>query len=179
MTAQPMEQQTYLPQPDEAEEVAELLSFLEAHETARGVRPEPRYFLAGAGEGEHVEMPAAAHAVLLQVLQAMKAGKAVTVAPHSTLLTTQQAADLLGVSRPTVVKLITDGLLPCEIMGKSRRMVKLDDLLRYREHRRDQQYAALMATAADYDDLEDRKVLQERLRRARAEAAARRRAANA
>lgn len=175
MTAQPMEQQTYLAEP--AEEVAELLSFLTAHETTRGIRPMPRYFLAGADEGDHVEMPAALHAVLLQVLLAMKAGKAVTVAPHSKLLTTQQAADLLGVSRPTVVKLIDDGLLPGEVAGKRRRMVKLDDLLKYRELRRGQQYEALMATATDYDaDVEDPHVIEARLRRVRAEAASRRRA---
>ena len=39
MTTQPMEQQTYLAEP--AEEVAELLSFLTAHETTRGIRPMP------------------------------------------------------------------------------------------------------------------------------------------
>lgn len=175
MPAQAMEQQTYLPEP--AEQVAELLSFLNAHAAATGARPKPRYFLAGAEEGDQVEMPAAVHAVLLQVLLAMKAGKAVTVAPHSKLLTTQQAADLLGVSRPTVVRLIDDGLLPGEVSGKRRRLVKLDDLLKYREQRREQQYEALMATAADYEaDLEDPEVLEARLRRVRAEAAARRRA---
>lgn len=176
MTAQTLEQQTYLPEP--AEEVAELLSFLHAHEMKHGARPEPRYFLAGAKEGDQVGMPEAVHAVLLQVLLAMKAGKAVTVAPHSKLLTTQQAADLLGVSRPTVVKLIDTGTLPGEVSGQRRRLVKLDDLLKYREQRREQQYQALMATSADYDaDLEDSEVLEARLRRVRAEAAARRHAA--
>jgi excisionase family DNA binding protein len=176
VTAQVLEQQTYLPEP--ADQVAELLSFLEAHEVARGARPEPRYFLAGAGEGDHVEIPASVHAVLLQVLQAMRAGKAVTVAPHSKLLTTQQAADLLGVSRPTVVKLIDEGLLPGEVSGQRRRLVKLDDLLQYRERRREQQYDALMDTAANYDeDLDDPEVLEERLRRVRTHAAERRRAA--
>jgi excisionase family DNA binding protein len=175
MTAQPLEQQTYLPEP--AEEVAEVLSFIKAHEDVRGVRPKLRYFLAGANEHEHVEIPAAVHKVLLQVLEAMKAGKAVTIAPQSKLLTTQQAADLLGVSRPTVVKLIDEGALPGDTPGKRRRMVKLDDLLAFRAQRRDAQYRALLETSGDYaDEAEDAETVEERFRRVRAEVAAERRA---
>lgn len=173
---QRIEQRTYLPEP--AAEVAEVLNFLAAHEDRHGERPEPRYFLAGAAAGDHVEMPAAVHAVLLQVLQSMEAGKAVTVIPQSKLLTTQQAADLLGVSRPTVVKLIDDGRLPAETPAKRRRMVKLDDLLAYRARRREEQYQALADTAVDdYSaDPEDPAVADERMRRVRAEVGDRRRA---
>jgi excisionase family DNA binding protein len=175
MTTQRLEQQTYLPEPPD--EVAEVLSFIKAHEEVRGAGLAPRYLLAGAGEHDHVEIPAAVHRILLQVLEAMKAGKAVTVAPQSKLLTTQQAADLLGVSRPTVVKLIEEGALPADTPGKRRRMVKLDDLLEYRARRREEQYRALLETSVDYDDeLEDPEVMEERFRRIRAEVAAERRA---
>lgn len=178
MTAQSLSPQTYLP--GSTEVMAEVLSFIKAHEGVRGARPEPQYFLAGAGEHDHVEMPAAVHRVLLQVLEAMKAGKAVTVAPQSKLLTTQQAADLLGVSRPTVVKLIDQGVLPGEVPGKRRRMVKLDDLLEYRGRRRDAQYRALLEFSADdYDSPEEADIAQERFRRIRAEVAAERRARTA
>lgn len=174
MTAQRLEQHTYLPEP--SDEVAEVLSFLKAHEQVRGEGLAPRYFLAGAGEHEQVEIPETVHRVLLQVLEAMRAGRAVTVAPQSTLLTTQQAADLLGVSRPTVVKLIDDGVLPAEVPGKRRRLVALADLLEYRGRRRAAQYRALLETSVDDDEFEDPKVAQERLRRVRAEVAAERRA---
>lgn len=175
MTTQPLEQQTYLPEP--AAEVAEVLSFIKAHEDLHGARPEPRYFLAGGDEHDHVEIPAAVHRVLMQVLEAMKAGKAVTVAPQSQLLTTQQAADLLGVSRPTVVKLIDEGTLLGDTPGKRRRMVKLDDLLEYRARRREAQYRALLETSLDYDeDPESPEVVEERFRRVRAEVAEERRA---
>jgi excisionase family DNA binding protein len=174
MTTQPLEQQTYLP--DSADAVAEVLSFFKAHETSRGGQPDAHYFLSGVGEHEQVEIPASVYRLLLQVLQAMDAGKAVTVAPHSKLLTTQQAADLLGVSRPTVVKLIESGDLPAETPGTRRRMVKLDDLLTYRAKRREAQYEALMATAVDdYDEYDEGAEAREsRLRRVRAEVAARR-----
>lgn len=174
MGAQRLEQQTYLPAQSDA--VAMVLSFFNAHEQRRGTAPAPRYFLSGAGEHEHVEIPESAHRVLLQVLEAMKAGKAVTVVPQSQLLTTQQAAELLGVSRPTVVRLIEDGVLPAETPGKRRRMVKLDDLLAYRARKREEQYRALLETSTDYDEPEDPDELEARFRRVRAEVAAKRRA---
>jgi excisionase family DNA binding protein len=171
MTAQMLEQHTYLPE----EKAAEVLSFLDAHEAARGAKPAPRYMLVGAEEGDSIEIPAGLHAVLRQVVEAMKAGKAVTVAPQNKLLTTQQAADLLGVSRPTVVKLIDEGKLPAETPGQRRRMVKLDDLLTYRAKRREQQYRALLETSNDYDEFdEDPESLAEQLRAIRAEVAAER-----
>lgn len=152
MTAQPLEQHTYLPDPGDRR-AADVLSFMEAH-GARGGAVEPRYFLAGAEEGDHVEIPESVHRVLLQVLEAMAAGKAVTVAPQSKLLTTQQAADLLGLSRPTVVKLIDEGQLQGETPGKRRRMVKLDEVLKYRASRREQQFEALLSEDDYYEDLD-------------------------
>jgi excisionase family DNA binding protein len=174
MNAQPLEQQTYLPEP--ADEVAPVLSYLKAHAARHGTTPTPTYFLSGADEHEQVEIPAAVYQVLLHVLEAMQAGKAVTVAPQSTLLTTQQAADVLGVSRPTVVKLIDDGILPAETPGRRRRLVKLDDLLTYRAKRRADQYRALLETSDVYDDAESSTVMEERFRRVRVEVAERRRA---
>jgi excisionase family DNA binding protein len=173
MTARPLEQQTY--PPGQPEEVAEVLSFLDAHEAARGAKPFNRYLLVGTDENDSVEIPASVHRVLRQVVEAMKAGKAVTVAPQNKLLTTQQAADLLGVSRPTVVKLIDAGTLPAEMPGTRRRMVKLDDLLAYRAQRREQQYRALLETLVDYDDPDENpEVMAEEFRRIRAEVAAER-----
>ncbi|WP_046768621.1 helix-turn-helix domain-containing protein [Jiangella alkaliphila] len=168
-----MEQQTYLP--EQSEQLADVLSFLDAHERVHGARPATRYLLVGADEHDSVEVPASIHRALRQIVEALQAGKAVTVVPQNKLLTTQQAADLLGVSRPTVVKLIDDSVLPAETPGKRRRMVKLDDLLRYRTQRREQQYRALLETSVDYDDVEDSpEVMAEEFRRIRAEVAAKR-----
>lgn len=172
--ALPLEQQTYLPEP--IDQVAPVLSFIRAHQERHGATTAPSYFLSGAAEHEQVEIPAGVHRVLLQVLEAMQAGKAVTVAPRSQLLTTQQAADLLGVSRPTVVKLIDDGLLPGETPAQRRRLVRLDDVLTYRAKRREDQYRALLETSTDYDEPENAGTTEERFRRVRAEVAAKRRA---
>lgn len=175
MTVQPLDQQTYLPIAEE--NLGEVLSFIKAHEDARGSRPADRYFLAGPREGDQVELPESVYRAVLQVVEAMAAGKAVTVAPQNQLLTTQQAADLLGVSRPTVIKLIDAGELPAETPGTRRRMIKLEDLLACKARRREAQYNALMELAVDdYDSDEDAESVAESLLRIRAEVAARRRA---
>ena len=171
MTAAPISQETYLPDADT--DVARVYNFLAAHERAGRGTVEPRYFLAGATPGEQVELPQETYRVLRQVIEAMHHGLAVTVAPQSKTLTTQQAADLLGVSRPTVIKLLDEGKIPFARTGTHRRIL-LHDLLAYRTQRRQDQYAALEAMSADMTDDEDPDVVLERLRTARATVAARR-----
>ena len=175
MSGNVLEQQTYLP--EQPEQMAEVYSFLQAHETVTGAAPAPRYLLVGADEHDSVELPEGMYRILRQVVEAMQAGRAVTVAPQTKMLTTQQAADLLGVSRPTVVKLIEDGRLEAETPGTRRRLIRLDEVLRYRKVRREEQYQAIFATSEDYDDdepsLQD---VEKQLRRVRADLAAKRRA---
>lgn len=172
MSSESLVQQTYLPEP--AEELAPVLSFLSAHESRRGGRVRPRYLLVGSGEHDQVEVPESVHRVLIQVVAALREGKAVTVAPHSMTLTTQQAADLLGVSRPTVVRLLDSNQIPSERTG-SRRRVLLTDVIAYREQRRRRQYEALEATAIDIDDEDDPQTVAANLRAIRKEVAERRR----
>lgn len=173
----PLAQHTYMPpSPSSDTGVADVYSFLQAHEQTRGCLPAPRYFLAGEGEGDHVELPADVHAVLLQVVSAMKAGKAVTVMPQNRLVTTQQAADILGVSRPTVVKMADEGELPFERPGKRRRMIRLDDVLACRDRRREAQYQAIIDTSTSYDETQDPEEQMKALREVRAQLAAERRA---
>ena len=84
--------------------------------------------------GESVDLPADVYEVLVDVVSALRRGDAVTVAPVSVRLTTSQAAEMLGVSRPTLVKLLEDGELPFE-RPRKHRLVRLDDVLAYREKR--------------------------------------------
>ncbi|WP_323138049.1 helix-turn-helix domain-containing protein [Nocardia sp. alder85J] len=82
-------------------------------------------------------------------------------------LTSQQAADLLGVSRPTVKRWIERGELPAELVGKRFHRLRLDDVLRYREARRQRQYEALAATAVEIDAGDDPEAVLAQLRAVR------------
>ena len=167
-----LDKHTYLPDPhDSVTPVYDFMTKLD--ETGRD-RPAERYLLAGSTPGEQVELPAEVYRVLRQVIEAMQQNLAVTVAPTTQTLTTQQAADLLGVSRPTLVRLCDEGKLVYERPGAHRR-IKLTDLLAYRAVMREQQYAALADTAVDPQDEEDLEDTLKRLREARRTAAQRRR----
>ncbi|MEO3927355.1 helix-turn-helix domain-containing protein [Micromonosporaceae bacterium B7E4] len=172
MSAAVLRQETYLP--EASSEVAEVYDFLKAHEEAGRGRPEPRYFLAGAVPGDQVELPSDVYRVLRQVVEALQQGLAVTVAPVTQTLTTQQAADLLGVSRPTVIKLLDQGKIPFARAGTHRRVL-LRDLLAYRAQRRAEQYEALDATSVSLDDEDDLDTALQQLRTARQAIARRRR----
>jgi excisionase family DNA binding protein len=164
-------EQTYLP--DAREDLSQVFRFLVDHTTQRDAPP--RYMLVGPGRGDRVPVPAEVHRVLVQVVESLQAGRAVTVAPLSMTLTTQQAADLLNVSRPTVVKLIEDGQIPSERISH-RRQLRLADVLAYRERRREEQLAAIAATSAPLDEQDDPAEVLQRLAEARKAVAARRRA---
>mgnify|MGYP000949869884 FL=1 len=142
-------EETYLP--SRGDQLAPVLDFLTAHEAAGRALPEPRYFLAGARPGDQVELPEEVYLALRKIVDAMQSGLAVSVVPQATRLTTQQAADLLNVSRPTVVKLLDEGEIPFEKAGTHRRVI-LADLLAYRERRPARQYDMLAATRDTLDE---------------------------
>jgi len=80
----------------------------------------------GATPSESIEIPAAAVSLIHRILTEMASGNAVAVIPVHMELTTQQTADLLGVSRPFVIKLIETGELPHRLVGTHRRVLFKD-----------------------------------------------------
>ena len=76
-------------------------------------------------------MPAAAVALLVDVLEAMAAGRGVTLVPHNAELTTAQAAEVLNVSRPFVIKLLEQEKIPHRKVGRHRRVL-LEDVMTYK-----------------------------------------------
>jgi excisionase family DNA binding protein len=92
--------------------------------------------LIGPG-GEQIELPASAFEALKAVVEAMAKGQTITLIPHRQELTTQQAADLLHISRPSLIKLLESGELPHGKVGTHRR-INIDDVLRYRAERAEQ-----------------------------------------
>ncbi len=88
----------------------------------------------GEGDSIVVELPGQALDLLVQLLGQLAEGNAVTIVPVHAELSTQQAADLLNVSRPFVIKLIERGLLPHTMVGTHRR-VRAADVLSYQRER--------------------------------------------
>src|ERR1022692_4006437 len=82
--------------------------------------------LVGA-KGCRAELPGAVVGLLDEILKNMQAGKTVSIVPEHQQLTTQRAANLLGVSRPFMVRLLEEGKLPFHMVGSHRR-VYLKDL---------------------------------------------------
>ena len=96
-----------------------------------------RATLKGADGGE-VVIPSELFHVLVNVVEALKAGQAISVAPLETKLTTQQAADQIGVSRPTLIKLANAQGVQFELVGNHRR-ISLRDLLAMQGRMRSEQ----------------------------------------
>lgn len=89
-----------------------------------------------------VELPTSALRLLVDILAELADGNAVKVVPVHAELTTQEAADLLNVSRPHLIKLLESNALPYHRTGKHRR-VRFSDLMRYKAER-DQESADAM-----------------------------------
>jgi excisionase family DNA binding protein len=109
-----------------------------ARETSRrlatllGEQSEYRIQLLKNGHpGETLAVPAAAMHLLVHILSEMANGNAVAVIPVHAELSTQQAADLLNVSRPFLVRLLEDGEIPFHKVGSHRR-VRFSDLMDYK-----------------------------------------------
>ena len=85
-------------------------------------------------QAHQVELPTSALRLLVDILAELAGGNAVKVVPVHAELTTQEAADMLNVSRPHLVKLLEDGALPFHRTGKHRR-VRFADLMQYKDAR--------------------------------------------
>jgi excisionase family DNA binding protein len=126
---------------DEQEQIEQLHQLL---------RREGRARLVGPGNEPAIELPGAVYSVLMDVLNAMRQGSAISLVPVTQDLTTQEAAELLGVSRPHFVKLLESGELSFHAAGTHRR-VYLKDLMAYKEQRDQRRRKALDQIAEEAD----------------------------
>lgn len=113
----PTEQESQL-----AEESSRVLSLLVREDEPQTIKVLPQ---GGKGE-ETVRIPAVAFRLLVKILSEMAEGNAVTLIPIHAELTTQEAADILNVSRPYLVKLLESGAIPYRKLGARRRVLYKD-----------------------------------------------------
>ncbi|MDQ3274348.1 MAG: helix-turn-helix domain-containing protein [Actinomycetota bacterium] len=132
---------TVLP-PDETEPLTKMLA---------AMRDEDGAALLVGPEDVRLKLPVEAYRVLRGVLEAMANGLAITIVPQYTMLTTQEAADLLGISRPTLVKLLQGGEIAYEQRGRHRRLL-LTDVLDYQRRSRSERKAHLDALVDEAGD---------------------------
>jgi excisionase family DNA binding protein len=110
--------------------------------------------------GQGHPIPTVVHALFLRVLEFLQAGKAISIIPYMQELTTQDAANVLGISRQYLVRLLDAGEIPLHKVGTHRR-IYLRDLLAYKAQRDRQRGAALTELARIsleaglYDTVED------------------------
>ncbi len=154
------------PDATEADGLAKVLSFIEAHEMRQGTSPDPAFFLAGSGEHDRVELTEQLHTILKQIAKALSHGQSISILTRDQEVSTQQAAEILGLSRPTVVRLIDEGELAAHVPGAVRRKLRLADVLAYREELRDRRNRFITESSAEFHDADAAEVA-ERLAEAR------------
>lgn len=81
---------------------------------------------------EKIKIPLSALKLLGDILKTMSQGKPFSLVPVATEITTQMAAEMLGCSRPHLVKLLEDGEIDFVKVGKHRR-VKFEDVMNYKK----------------------------------------------
>jgi excisionase family DNA binding protein len=102
-------------------------------------------------DGERLDLPPEVFEIFRAVVESLSQGLAITIAPHQMILSTSEAADILGVSRPTLVRLLEAGEIPFRQPGRHRR-VRLADVLAYQERAGRHQAAGLDQMVADAED---------------------------
>jgi excisionase family DNA binding protein len=107
-----------------------------------------------AEQDQPLELPARAVALLMEILDAMSAGRGISLIPENAELTTVQAAEVLKVSRPYLIKLLSEGAIPYRKVGKHRR-VRMEDVMAFKDRIDRQREAVLdhLAAQAQENDM--------------------------
>ena len=102
--------------------------------------------------GEFITIPKKALTLLSAIIQNMAEGKTISIVPSNSEVSTQQAADMLNVSRPHLIKLLEAKKIPFNKVGSHRRIL-LNDIMEYKEQLAKQREAQLDFLSNQAQDL--------------------------
>jgi excisionase family DNA binding protein len=129
-----------LPSQSERDAANQLRRILAAH--ANPGNDNPLKIIESSGDPTEVFLMPALSELLIDLLRHIGKRDAVTLVPVTQMLTTQQAADILNVSRPYFVGLLEKGEIAFDLVGRHRR-VKAQDLFEYKNTRDSERASAL------------------------------------
>jgi len=135
------------PKESEKQQTAELYRMLIHDGTAALIAPDSR----------RINIPSSIYDVLVKVVETLQEGKAIAVVPLMEQLSTQAAADFLGISRQFLIRELEHGKIPFHYAGSHRRLY-FEDVLKYRHERMKDRRASIerMAQEAQKSDYYDK-----------------------
>lgn len=138
----------------ESGKLAAVVDFL-AHKQRREDGALDRYYLTGPDGTDRVELTEELFDVLKRAAEGLRQGQSVSLLRRDQEITTQQAAELLGLSRPTVVKLIDAGTLEANVPGSVRRKLRLADVMSYRDQLHAERSDFISESSYKYRDVDE------------------------
>jgi excisionase family DNA binding protein len=106
-----------------------------------------------SASGESIDLPESVYLLLRDVVDHLRRGRSVTLVPHHRELTTQEAADILNVSRTYLVRVLDREGIPYRRLGTHRR-IKFGDLMAYKARRDAKRRTALDRLTEQADELD-------------------------
>lgn len=105
-------------------------------------------------DGRNVDLPKDVSVIVTTVLESLSKGSRVVISTMPKELRTTAAAEMLGISRPTLLKLVREGELPSHKVGAHHRFL-LNDVLEYRDKQQEIKREHFLAVRGSLDELED------------------------
>ncbi|MBU6214209.1 MAG: excisionase family DNA-binding protein [Actinomycetales bacterium] len=139
----------------DAAALTRLLALMPAATSAGGEQAAEQLRLTNSASGGQVALPPQVVNALREVADALSNGQAVTIARDDAVIGTQRAADILGLSRPTVVALIERGELQAHVPGSVRRRLRLADVLAYKAELFECRTAFIAESSAMFEPVDD------------------------
>lgn len=136
----------YLPAEVEIQAISDIAGMMLSVDTESGRHPA----LVGP-RGEHIELPQSVCRVLIAAVEHLRRHESVCVLSPDQELSTQEAANMLSISRPYVVRLVDSGVIPGRRVGSHRRL-RLEDVERYRMERDQRRRSNLHAMVREAED---------------------------